>query len=418
MRRYGALFVCLVGCNTRIPSQVDAGPTEPSPNASILPAPLATGLEQAQPGPRDAAVVDADADVEPIAPEWQREDRAASGDTSEPHDLTGLVLAARFRWPDVAPPPRLPEASSEGIQRVAEKTRFGVSVELGTSGRMRFVFASPSFLLPEGTELRARVEGLGHALVWPNQRRYVIVQPGALRAVLNERRTDMEPVTRAKAAVSGEGQLLGFVTEKNRFTTSFGRLDLEQARVPGAGTGGVLLCRLLLEIAGIHPDAPSCAVELVPVRAEYAWASTGRLAFEVASVQRSAALGAPELAFPPGTAEHRVGELPESTRAMLVGQTELRGLRNKALAVGEGRDAGAPKEGLLAVNGGDLAGYILVDGVPVAHLEPKSSDVLLDLVSGSYSLQARDFLATEITVPTVVSVPARFVVGEAPKSEP
>jgi hypothetical protein len=154
------------------------------------------------------------------------------------------------------------------------------------------------------------------------------------------------------------------------------------------------------------------------VRAEYAWASTGRLAFEVASVQRSAALGAPEQSFPPGTAEHRVGELPESTRAMLVGQTELRGMRNKALAVGEGRDAGAPKEGLLAVNGGDLAGYILVDGVPVAHLEPKSSDVLLDLVSGSYSLQARDFLATEITVPSVVSVPARFVVGEAPKSEP
>ena len=419
VRPYHALVVCLVGCGNRAAPQVDAGPTEPSPNASILPAPLATGLEQAQAaGPRDASVADADAEAEPVAPVWQREDRAVSGDVSELQDLTGLTLVARFRWLDVAPPPRLPEANSEGIQRAAEKTRFDVSAELGTAGRMRFVLASSSFVLPEGTELRARIDGLGHALVWPNQRRYVVVQPGALRAVLNEGRTDMEPVTRAKATLSGEGQALGFATERIRFTTSFGRLDLEQARVPGAGTGGVLLCRLLLEIAGIHPDAPSCDTELVPVRADYAWASTGRLAFEVASMQRSTALGAAELAFPAQSAEHRVGELPERTRAILVDQAELRGLRNKPHASGEGRDAGAPKEGLVVANGGDLSGYVLVDGVPVAHLQPKSSDVLLDLVSGSYSLQARDFLATEITVPSVVSVPARFVVGEAPKSEP
>ncbi len=413
-----ALFFCLIGCNNRVASQVDAGPTEPSPNASILPAPLATGLEQAQAGPRDASVVDADADAEPIVPEWEREDRAIPDDVSEPADLSGLALAARFRWPDVASPPRLPEANADARERLAEKTRFDVLVELGAAGRMRFVLASQSFLLPEGTELRARVEGLGHLVVWPNQRLYSVVQPGALRAVLNERRADREPVTRAKATASGEGQALGFLTEKNRFTTSFGRLDVEQARVQGSGTGGILLCRLLLEIAGIHPEAAVCDSELVPVRAEYAWASTGRLLFEVTSIQRSAALGVDELAFPPRSAEHRVGDLPEATRAVLAGQAELRGLRNKPVVAGENRDAGAPKEGLLAVNGGDLAGYVLVDGVPVAHLEPKRPDVLLDLVPGSYFLQARDFLATEITVPSVVSVPARFVVGEAPKSEP
>jgi hypothetical protein len=161
-----------------------------------------------------------------------------------------------------------------------------------------------------------------------------------------------------------------------------------------------------------------CAAELVPVRAEYAWASTGRLLFEVTSVQRAAALTPEVLAFPPRDAEHRVGELPESTRAVLVGRSELRSVRNKPVGAGDGRDAGAPKEGLLTVNGGDLTGYVLVDGVPVVHLRPRSSDVLLDLISGSYSLQSRDFLATEITVPAVVSVPARFVVSEAPKSEP
>jgi len=412
------LICCLVGCDNRTVPSTDAGPTEPSPNASILPAPLATGLEQAQVGPRDAAVLDADADAEPVVPEWEREDRAPSDELSEPSDLSGLVLGARFRWPDVAPPARLPESNGEGLQRIADKTRFDATVELGATGRMRFVLASGSFVLPEDTELRARSEGLGHLVVWPNQRLYSVVQPGALRAVLNERRADTEPLTRAKATASGEGQALGFSTEKSRFTTSFGHLDLEQARVAASGAGGALLCRFVLEIAGIHPDAPACDTDLVPVRAEYGWASNGRLIFEVTSVQRTTALTPELLAVPPRDAQHRVGELPDAARSLLVGRSELRGIRNKALPIPEARDARAPKEGLLTVNSGDLAGYVLVDGVPVAHVGPRSSDVLLDLVPGSYSLQARNFLATEVTMPSVVSVPARFVLSEAPKSEP
>jgi hypothetical protein len=418
LARHHVFWLLLFGCENRAAVSSDAGPTEPSPNASILPAPLATALEQAQAGPRDGAVADADADAEPVAPEWEREDRALSDDDFAPHDPSGLVLEARFRWPDIAPPPRLPESNADGLERVAEKTRFDVTMELGAAGRMRLVLASSSFVLPEGTELRARTEGLGHVLVWPNQRLYVVVQPGALRAVLNERRADTEPLTRATAGASGEGQVHGFTTEKNRFTTSFGRLDLEQARIVGAGAGGILFCRFVVEIAGVHPDAPTCAEDLVPVRAEYAWAGNGRLLLEVTSVQRSPVLEIDRLAFPPRDAEHRVGELPDPNRVLLVGRSELRGLRNKPIAVPEARDAGVPKEGLVAVNGGDLASYVLVDGLPVVTLRPRSTDVLLDLVPGNYLLQARDFLATEITVPSVVPVPARFVVSEAPKSEP
>jgi hypothetical protein len=418
--RIAPLVLALVGaaCEQRVVSTVDAGPTEPSPNASILPAPLATGLEQAKAGPRDASVTDADADAEPVTPDWQREDRALPIDVWEPHDLSGLVLSARFRWPDVAPPPRLPESSADGIARMAEKTRFDVSAELGAVGRMRLVLASNSFLMPEGTEFRARAEGLGHIVLWPNHERYAVVQAGALRAVLNERRADAEPLSRAKPSISGEGQALGFVTERLRFTTSFGRLDLEQARVSGAGSGGVLLCRFLLEIAGVHPDSVVCDVELVPVRAEYVWASTGRLVFEVRSMQRSTALPPEHLACPPREAEHRVGELPGAASPLFVTRSDLHAMRQKPVVPADARDAGTPKEGLLTLNAGDLTGYVLVDGVPIAHLEARSSDVLVDLVAGSYSIQARDFLATEIIVPSIVSVPARFVVSEAPKSEP
>jgi hypothetical protein len=416
--RLALLVLALARCDSRPSNAPDAGPTEPSPNASILPAPLATGLEQAPSGPRDAGAVDADADAEPAAPEWQREDRALPEDAWEPQDLSGLVLAARFRWPDIAPPPRLSEANADALVRLAEATRFDVVVELYMAGRSRFVVSSKSFTLPEGTELRARSETLGHVLVWPDRTRYAVIQPGTLRAVLNERRADAEPLTHAKATVAGEGQAHGFATEKSRFTTSFGRLDLEQARIAGAGTGGTLLCRSLLEIAGIHPDAPTCGAELVPVRADYAWSSNGRLAFEVTSVQRVAALAPEAFAIPPRDAEHRVGELPNPSRALLAGRSELRALRNKPVSAAEPRDAGAPKEGLFAVNGGDLASYVLVDGVPVAHLAARGGDVLLDLVAGSYAIQARDFLATEITLPVITAVPARFVVSEAPKSEP
>ncbi|HEX6763949.1 MAG TPA: hypothetical protein VF103_00695 [Polyangiaceae bacterium] len=412
------LSVLALGCDNRAATPADAGTTEPSPNASILPAPLATGLEQAQAGPRDAAVADADADAEPITPEWQREDRALPIDLWEPHDLSGLALGARFRWPDVAPPPRLAEANVDAVDRLSQKMRFDATLELAAAGRMRFVLASPNFLLPEGTELRARAESLGHLVVWPNGARYAVVQAGALRALLNERRADTEPLTHAKASAAGEGQNLGFATEKSRFVTSFGRLDLEQARVPGSGTGGALLCRFVLEIAGIHPDSAACAPELVPVRAEYAWASNGRLSFEVTTLQRAAALTPDAFAFPPSSAEYRIGELPAAPRSVLAARADLRAIRNKPSAGAESRDAGAPKEGLLVVNPGDLNGYVLVDGVPVAHVEPRGSDILLDLISGSYALQARDFLATEISVPSVVSVPARVVVSEAPKSEP
>jgi hypothetical protein len=416
--RLAPLFLAVAACDGRPSSAPDAGPTEPSPNASILPAPLATGLEQAPSGPRDAGTVDADADAELVVPEWPREDRALGEDLWEPSDLSGLLLAARFRWPDVAPPVRLPEANADALARLAEGTRFDATIELSAAGRLRFVFSSKSFALPRGSELRARTEALGHVVVWPDRTRYAVIQPGTLRAVLNERRADAESLSHAKATAAGEGQAHGFPTEKSRFTTSFGRVDLEQARVAGAGGGGVLLCRSLLEMAGIHPDAPVCSAELVPVRAEYAWSSNGRLAFEVTSLLRVAAVEPDGFAIPPRDAEHRVGELPDPSRALLAGRAELRALRNKAAPSGEPRDGGAPKEGLLAANGGDLASYLLVDGVPVAHLAARGGDVLLDLVSGTYAVQARDFLATEITVPIITTVPARFVVSEAPKSEP
>ncbi|HEX3853912.1 MAG TPA: hypothetical protein VHW01_23270, partial [Polyangiaceae bacterium] len=56
LRRLAALLVLCAACDDhKSTSQRDAGPTEPSPNASILPAPLASGIETTGAGKADEA---------------------------------------------------------------------------------------------------------------------------------------------------------------------------------------------------------------------------------------------------------------------------------------------------------------------------------------------------------------------------
>ncbi|HEX7451471.1 MAG TPA: hypothetical protein VF294_04270, partial [Polyangiaceae bacterium] len=49
------LFLCAACDDHKSAAQRDAGPAEPSPNASILPAPLASGIETAGAGKADQA---------------------------------------------------------------------------------------------------------------------------------------------------------------------------------------------------------------------------------------------------------------------------------------------------------------------------------------------------------------------------
>jgi hypothetical protein len=98
--------------------------------------------------------------------------------------------------------------------------------------------------------------------------------------------------------------------------------------------------------------------------------------------------------------------------------SELKSFRVRDGRPPERRDADTPKEGLLVTNAGELPTYFLVDGVPVARLPAGGSEVLLDLRAGTYSVSARDFLCADANPATMTVVPARIVVGDAPKSEP
>jgi hypothetical protein len=379
-----------------------------------LPAPLATGPEAVQ-ATADAGPGDAGLDAEAVPPAPAREDQALPADTEELRDLSGVSLHARFRWPDVTVPPRLPEANGDALDRARAAATFELDATAAAAGRLRIVLATSRFVLPLGAEFRARDDSYGHALVWPDGSRYVVVQPGALRGMLNERRADVVPLAHVAGVARGASQAFGYPAERVSLTTALGKVELEQARLAVAGAGGALLCRFLVEIAGVHPDTAACRSELVPVRVEYGWTDGGRLVFEVSQLERTTALDLASLRTPPASAGHRIGEVPLPDSALLIDRTQLRALRLRAAVVRANKDA--PKDGLLLVNGDDLLRYALIDGLPVARLEAKSPGLVLDLLAGTYSASARTFLGDEVTAPAVVTVPGRFVAAEVPRQE-
>jgi hypothetical protein len=404
-----SIVVSLLGaaCESR-PAPVDAGPNEPSPNASILPAPLATAPERTGSTVDASTPTDAGADAEAAEPVRLREDRWLAEDTTELRETPGITLKARFRWPDVPAAPRPPEANGEALDRARGNSSFDVVVELG-GGRLRLRLAADRFLLPEGTEIRSRSDLFGHVLLWPDRSRYVTVQAGALRAVLNEHRTDTVELTHAAATPSGTGKPLGMPSEKSALVTPLGRLELEQANVTGALGDGVPLCRLLLELVGAAPGDPVCGSELVPVRADYAFAAGGRFSFETTALERVTAVDAAVLRVPPSGAEHRIGELPSVRSPLLLAPGQTRAFRTRPSARVEPKDG--VNEGLLLVNADDLERYVLVDGIPVVRLPPGGAGVVLDLVPGNYVVSSRSFLADDVSPPVAVTVPSRFQLG-------
>jgi hypothetical protein len=403
----------------------DAGPTEPSPNASILPAPLASNLETPGSGKarvdelerRDAGhpPADAGADAAPPEPHSLREDQALPGET--PRETSGLTLSGRLRYLDTAPVPRVAEQNADGVQRGRDAAGFDVVVDLA-GGRMRFVFASRAFTLPAGTELHTRDDLYGHSLLWPNRTTYTVIAPGALRSVLAQQRADVVPLVRARLSALPSGTLFALSTERTELSTPTGKLELEQVRgaspAPAGGiwASGVSLCQFLVELLGASPTSSACRADLVPVRAMYTWPNGEHFAFEVSRLLRRNDMDPSALAMPPAGAEFRQSELPPPPPTALLSDSELSEFRLRPAARTEKADPGAPKTGLLVVNHSESLRYISIDGAPAARLPPGAEQVLLGLRAGKYSVNARDFFGGEDAVTKIMEVPGRFTLGD------
>jgi hypothetical protein len=410
-----ASWVSLSSCDETRPTAGRDGSGEPSPKASIVPAPLATGHEIVKLDPDagrlhvDAAVHDGGAPP----PRALREDRPLPPDTPL-RETSGLVLEARFRWPEHAALPKPPESDAEGLARAREKVELGMDLELSGLGRMRGVLASTAFPLPEGTEFRAGSEYYGHVLVSAGRRAYTVLSPGMLRAVLVERRTDVVPLVAPKLEKLGGGSVLGHATERAVLVTATGKLELEQAQIAVAGSGGMLLCRFLLELIAVEPDTATCALEMVPLLATYAWPGGGKLVFEATRVSRRQELEPSALQLPPQDAEFRPNELVGAPPGLLLSERELAEFRSRPAARPDKLPAGAPKEGLFAVNRSDTPRYVLVDEIPVAWLRPGAEQLVLGLPAGKYLISARDFLGGESLPGKVFELPVRYAIGDDP----
>jgi hypothetical protein len=419
-------LLAIAACDDHKSGARPPGLAEPSPNASILPAPLASGVDspgsskpdEEDAGHRDAGrpASDAGSEVTPAEPPHAlREDQVLPSEA--PHESNGLTLTARFRWLDVAPPSRVPELNADGVQRARDAAGFDVVVDLA-GGHMRFVLASRAFTLPVGSELHGRDDLYGHALLWPNHTIYTLFAPGALRSVLAEQRADVVPLVRARVSALPGGTSFALRTERAELSTPTGKLEIEQARSPNplpANTpwaSGASLCHLLVELADVSPTSSVCRADLVPLRADYSWPNGEHFAFEVARLIRRADLSPSSLAMPPSGAEFRQSELPPPPANALLSDNELAEFRTRPAPRTEHADPSAPKAGLLLVNHGESLRYISVDGATAVRLPPGTEQLLLGLRAGKYQIAARDFFSSEDTVLKTIEVPARFTLGD------
>jgi hypothetical protein len=226
---------------------------------------------------------------------------------------------------------------------------------------------------------------------------------------------DAAPLSEPSPSLLGVGSVLGMATQKLKLETSLGKLELEQAMLPAAGGAGTSLCRLLIELLAVAPESSACRTEVVPLRADYTWASGARFEFEVGKLSKRPELGVEGLAVPPANSAPRRGELPGPPFVVLVDEHELSDFHARALPPPAKPDPLAPKLGLVFQNRADGPRYLLVDGVPVLWLRADSEWLMTGLKLGRYSVQARDFFGAQPSALRTLELPARFTLSDEPE---
>ncbi|MDI3289781.1 hypothetical protein [Polyangium sp. 15x6] len=407
------------------PSSTTSTTDAASPNASILPAPLATEAEEA---PHDAGLPEggpiglmADPSGRLIIPDAGapppgvlRGDEAIPAEAPATKDLAGATLEAVFRPRNVPPAPRGPEISQDGIKAAAALTAPKWKIDLTDTGRMRIEFASRAMPLPQRSEIRARTDRYGHIVLWPDATDYRVVPPGALRTVLGERRVDVTPLSPGVVRSVGEGKRLQLPTRKVEITSSLGSVRLELGKSAEIGEGGALLCRALVEVVGVDPRTPVCQGGEVPLAAAYTWQDGGGIDFEITTITRRTDIPTNDTLVPPPGSAYQPSGLPASPGGVFLTREEVTAFRSSALSLPPPTDPLAPGEGFVAVNASDMLAYVLVDGVPVVAVPPNDQRYVIGTLRGKYVIQWRTFLGDRIGPASTLDLPARFTFGEVP----
>jgi hypothetical protein len=258
-------------------------------------------------------------------------------------------------------------------------------------------------------------------MVWPDATGYRVLPPGVLRAILGEGRADVSPLSRGRAKQVGEGERLGYRTRTMELRSPYATVRIDVAMVPEAGEGGQLLCRLLVEAAGVDPSTGDCAAPELALAADYSWHGRdgSAIAFEVTGISRQSDLSSRELAAPPRGVQRIGSDVPSAPKGRFFSDDELADWRMADGPAPEDPSPRAPERGVLAVNRADMPMYLVVDGVPIAVVSPWSELALPGLRNGRYSVQWRSFLGEVVGEVAEREVPARIVWGvEEPEVAP
>lgn len=412
----GASAACEESAGLDAPAQKPV----PSPNASLQPARLSAQRELMRTERPEASAGYDDVDATTRAgvtstagpPRAWREDEALPLDALGPRETAGATLTAQFVGFDVPGPPAVPELDPSALKSLAQRTALKVEIDIAPVGRMRLAFMSPGFTVPERTELRARRDALGHVLLWPDGENYRVLPPGTVRALLGEGRADRLALIPAQPQTQGNGTWIRLTTLRSRLVGPLGELSLEQSEIPGLGSGGELLCRLLVELVGIQPAAAGCESELIPVRAEFQWREAGRFAFHVLSIARRHELPLSRLLVPPTGAAFKPHDYPRLAGRLTVAEDALHRLRSKDDPAPPGNvKPGAPAQGLVAANHSPLLLGLVIDGLPVAWVPPGREVAISSLRAGRYAVAWRNFWGTKTHSLGVLQLPARAVEG-------
>jgi hypothetical protein len=412
----GGALVFANACDPSTPTPSPSA-TASSPNASLVPPPLATEtLEQ------DAAVggLAFDSNGRPLIPDAGApppepfKTEPLQPESPEQRGVAGVSLEATFRWRDLPAPPKAPEVSQDGLRDALKQTALSWKVDLTEQGRMRIEFASSALPLSAHSEIRQRIDRYGSVLLWPGATQYRVVPAGALRTVLGERRVDVTPLTLATAKSQGEGKRFGFSTRKVELQSTVATLKLELAKVPESGEGATLFCRALVEIAGIDPKSPVCAAGELPVSAHYQWTAGGSVGVEVTAVGKRIDIQAAAMLVPPPGPQFTATGLPMVPRMIFLSRDALMSFRTQALTLPPNKDPSAPGEGFVAANASDQLVYMLLDGVPVVAVPPQAEQYVIGTPKGRFSVQWRTFLGEKVTAPEMVEMPARVTFGAPP----
>jgi hypothetical protein len=346
----------------------------------------------------------------PLAGDAPREDRPPK-ERDNVKELAGYTLTAVLRPSDMPAAPKAPEVALAALEAARKKTEPRLTIDLSLT-RARIVIASSGFVVPQDTEIRARVDRYGHVVIIPGENAYRIASPGALRALLGERRLDVGPPSVVDVVQSSEGaRRFNLPTRRFEVTTRASKATFEIASVKDAGDGGALLCRALLDLMSAPPSTLLCGTDDVPLHAELRWSTRGSISFDVLSLTKRTDFTFQHMAAPPPGLGFLPGSPPGRASDVLLTRTELSSIRSAPIELPPAppTDAAppAPDSGLVLVNSSDQLRFVWLDGVPVAWVGPRGREHLSSLVRGRYVLQWRTFLgdafepALTITVPSV-----------------